>query len=56
MAEILGVRRVGITTAAVALQRRGVIEYVRGAIKILDRKALEAADLPLLRGRQSLVR
>jgi CRP-like cAMP-binding protein len=43
MAEILGVRRVGITTAAVALQRRGIIDYVRGTITILDRKSLEAA-------------
>jgi CRP-like cAMP-binding protein len=41
MASMLGVRRVGITTAAVALQRRGVIDYVRGEITILDRKALE---------------
>jgi CRP-like cAMP-binding protein len=42
MASMLGVRRVGITTAAGALQRRSVIEYVRGEIRILDRKALEA--------------
>ena len=41
MAGMLGVRRVGITTAAVALQRRAVISYVRGEITILDRKALE---------------
>jgi CRP-like cAMP-binding protein len=43
MANMLGVRRVGITTAAVAFQRRAVIDYVRGEITILDRKALEAA-------------
>jgi CRP-like cAMP-binding protein len=43
MASVLGVRRVGITTAAVALQRRAVIDYARGEVKILDRKALEAA-------------
>jgi CRP-like cAMP-binding protein len=43
MAGMLGVRRVGITTAAVALQRRAVIAYARGEITILDRKALEDA-------------
>jgi CRP-like cAMP-binding protein len=42
MASMLGVRRVGITTAAVALQRRGVIDYARGEIKIVDRGRLEA--------------
>jgi CRP-like cAMP-binding protein len=42
MASMLGVRRVGITIAAVALQRRAVIDYVRGEITILDRGALEA--------------
>jgi CRP-like cAMP-binding protein len=43
MADMLGVRRVGITTAAVALQRRGIIDYVRGTITIRNRKSLEAA-------------
>jgi CRP-like cAMP-binding protein len=43
MAGMLGVRRVGITTAAVALQRRAVIAYVRGEVTILNRKSLEAA-------------
>jgi CRP-like cAMP-binding protein len=43
VANMLGVRRVGITTAAVALQRRAVIDYARGRITILDRKVLEAA-------------
>jgi hypothetical protein len=43
MATLLGVRRVGITMAAVALQRRNIIEYSRGKITVLNRSALEAA-------------
>jgi hypothetical protein len=37
------VRRVGITVAASALQREGLIEYHRGEIRVLDRAGLEAA-------------
>jgi CRP-like cAMP-binding protein len=43
LAYMLGVRRVGITTAAKSLQRRGLIEYRRGQLRVLDRRALEAA-------------
>ena len=43
LAYMLGVRRVGITVAASALQRSGLIEYSRGDLAVLDRKGLESA-------------
>lgn len=41
IANMLGVRREGVTDAAGRLQRAGVIEYCRGTITILDRPQLE---------------
>ncbi|MDR6713750.1 CRP-like cAMP-binding protein [Pseudomonas hunanensis] len=41
IANMLGVRREGVTDAAGKLQRLGVIEYSRGHIKVLDRARLE---------------
>jgi CRP-like cAMP-binding protein len=42
IANMLGVRREGVTEAALKLQRAGLIKYARGHISVLDRPGLEA--------------
>jgi CRP-like cAMP-binding protein len=44
LAHMLGVRRVGITEAATALHERGLINYSRGDVVIVDGAKLEKAS------------
>jgi CRP-like cAMP-binding protein len=41
IANMLGVRREGVTETALKLQQAGLIRYARGRIKVLDRPGLE---------------
>jgi len=42
IANMLGVRREGVTEAAGRLQKAGLISYARGKIEVLDRAGIEA--------------
>jgi len=43
LATMLGTDRPSVSLAAANLQRKGIIDYTRGAVKILNRKGLESA-------------
>lgn len=44
IARMLGLRRAGITTSANALRQRGLIDYRRGRLRVLDGPGLERAS------------
>jgi CRP-like cAMP-binding protein len=44
LATMLGTDRGSVTEAAGALQRHKIIEYTRGSVRVLNRKALEGAS------------
>lgn len=46
LSSVLGVRRAGTTLAARGLQERGLIDYSRGHIALLDRVGLESVACP----------
>ena len=41
IATMMGTDRSTVTMSASVLQKRGIIEYVRGAVKIVNRRKLE---------------
>ena len=56
IANMLGVRREGVTEAALHLQKAGPDPLRRGHITVLDRPGLEAAHLRVLCGGQEGIR
>jgi len=42
ISQLLGVRREGVTIAALKLQKAGLIRYGRGSVEVLDRRGLQA--------------
>ncbi|MEC4814936.1 MAG: Crp/Fnr family transcriptional regulator [Scytonema sp. PMC 1069.18] len=49
ISDMLGVRRAGVTQAAQKLQEKGLIQYRRGLVKILDIQGLEETSCECFR-------
>ena len=56
IANMLGVRREGVTEGALKLQNAGLIRYARGRISVLDRTGPGESNLRVLCGRQEGIR
>lgn len=56
LGKMLGARRVGVSKAAAELQRRGLIGYTRGEIRVVDRGGLEAVSCRCYAGAKQLYR
>lgn len=56
LAEMLGVNRPTVSLAAQDLAKRGLIEYFRGTIRVLDRAGLEAASCDCLQASRAAYR
>jgi len=41
LGQMLGIRRITVTVTASALQKKGLIRYTRGRLRIKDRDGLE---------------
>ena len=54
LAHMLGLRREGVTQAASELKRRGVIDYRRGKLRILNERKLESSACTCYRAVQAI--
>ena len=54
LSNMLGVRRVGVTKAAGALQERNLISYRRGNITVIDHTGLEVASCACYRAEKNM--